>query len=250
MHDLTGRTALVVGGSSGIGRAAAAAFASRGADVIVAGRSAQRLTDAAAKLEGGAGRVRTLRFDMTRDAEVDAAVVELPAEGVDWLVVTAATVTHGPFVEQPVAQVQSMFESKFWGAYRVARSVAPRMREGGAIVLVSGVLSRRPGANCAAVGAACAALEALARGLALELGPKLRANCIAPGMVETELHHHVPEERRREMFRSTGASLPVGRIGRPEEVAEAIVLVATNGYLTGQTIDVDGGHTIRQYATR
>ena len=181
---------------------------------------------------------------------MDAALSRLPGGGIDHLVITAASVTHGPFAQQPVAEVRAMFDAKFWAAYGLARAALPQMREGGAIVLFSGVLSRRPGVNCAALGAACAAIDALARGLALELGPRLRVNCIAPGMVRTELHDRVPPERREAMFRTTDGSLPVGRIGRPEEVAEAVLLTATNCYMTGHVLDVDGGHLVRQYTTR
>jgi NAD(P)-dependent dehydrogenase (short-subunit alcohol dehydrogenase family) len=249
MDDLSGKTALIVGGSSGIGRAAADLLLDMGSDVIIAGRSKDKLAKASATFASGAG-ARTLAFDMTDETQIAAAFEQLPAQGIDYLIVTAASVTHGPFAEQPAAEVRAMFDSKFWGSYNLARAGVPRIRDGGAIVLFSGVLSRRPGVNCAGLGAACAAVEALARGLALELGPRIRVNCIAPGMVRTELHLKVPEERRQAMFENTGASLPVGRVGLPEELAKAAVFAATNGYLTGHVIDVDGGHMIRQYATR
>ena len=104
--------------------------------------------------------------------------------------------------------------------------------------------------NCSALGAVNAAVEGLTRGLALELGPRLRVNCIAPGMVRTEAYAKVPEDKREAMYESTGQSLPVGRVGLPEEIAEATVFAAYNTYLTGQVLDIDGGHMIRQYATR
>jgi len=249
MHDLTGRRALFVGGSSGMGLASARLFAGLGAEVILAGRSARRLEVARRSL-GAAGGAATLAFDITKPGQVERALSRLPAGGIDHLVITAAAVTHGPFAEQPVQAVRAMFDSKFWGAYGLVRAALPHLRDGGAVILFSGVLSRRPGLNCAALGAACAAVEALARGLALELGPRLRVNCIAPGMVRTELHDRVPPERRAAMFAATGTSLPVGRIGTPDEVAAAVLLAATNGYMTGHVLDVDGGHMVRQYATR
>jgi NAD(P)-dependent dehydrogenase (short-subunit alcohol dehydrogenase family) len=248
MTDLAGRRALFVGGSSGMGRAAAHLFHRQGAEVILAGRSPERLAASMERI--GTQRVETLAFDMTDDDQVSRAMSRLQADGIDHLVITAAHVTHGPFASQPLDEVWAMFDAKFWGAYRVARAAVPLLRDGGSIVLFSGVLSRRPGMNCAALGAACAAIEALTRGLALELGPRLRVNCIAPGMVRTELHDRVPAERRETMFRSTGESLPVGRIGRPEEIADAVLLVATNPYMTGHVLDIDGGHMVRQYASR
>ena len=249
MHDLSGRRALFVGGSSGIGLASARLFHSLGATVILAGRSAARL-EAARQALGNASSVETVAFDFAETGQVDEALAQLPVGGIDHLVITAASVTHGPFSEQPLAELRAMFDSKFWGAYGMVRAALPYLRAGGSIVLFSGVLSRRPGINCAALGAACAAVEALTRGLALELGPRLRVNCIAPGMVRTELHDRVPAERREAMFEKTGSSLPVGRIGQPEEIAEAVLLAATTGYMTGHVLDMDGGHLVRQYATR
>lgn len=248
MRDLTDRRALFVGGSSGMGFAAARLFHSLGATVILAGRSAARLESAVQTLGNGPA-VRSLVLDMTDPDQLDSALLQLPAGGIDHLVISAASVTHGPFATQPVTELRAMFDAKFWGAYGLARAALPSLRDGGAITLFSGVLSRRPGINCAALGAACAAIEALTRGLALELGPRLRVNCIAPGMVRTELHDRVPPERREAMFQSTGNSLPVKRIGQPEEIAEAVLLAATCGYMTGHVLDVDGGHMVRQYAT-
>ena len=247
MRDLHDRTALVAGGSSGIGRAVAGLFVARGARVILGGRSPERLEKAA---EGLGHSAQTLAFDIADPAQIDAAVAGLPAQGIDWLVITAAEPVHGPFASQPVAEVRTLFEAKFWGAYTLCRAALPALRDGGAIVLVSGVLGRRPGRNCVGLGAACAAVEGLARGLALELGPQLRVNCVAPGMVRTQLHDRHPPERRDAMFAATGASLPVGRVGRPGEVAQAIVMAATNGYMSGHVLDIDGGHMIRQFAVQ
>ena len=124
------------------------------------------------------------------------------------------------------------------------------MRSGGAIMLFSGVLSRRPGLNCSGLGAVNGAVEALTRALALELGPDIRVNCMSPGMVRSEAYAGMPDDAREAMYRDTGASLPAGRVGEPNEIAKAVLATLTNGYQTGQIIDVDGGHMIRQYATR
>lgn len=249
MLSLEGRTALFVGGSSGLGLASAQLFHRLGASVLLSGRSRERLESAIERFEDRA-RVEVAEMDVTDEGSISRIFSGLDRESIDYLVVTAGQTAHGPFSETPVGDFRRMFDSKFWGAYEVARMAVPHLREHGAIVFVSGVLSRRPGVNCAALGAACAAVEALTRGMALELGPRLRVNCIAPGMVRTELHNRIPEDRREAVFEATGSSLPIGRIGTPEEVAEAVLLASTNGYMTGQVIDVDGGHTIRQYANR
>ena len=253
MAQVHHRTALIVGGSSGIGRATAAAMLTADtppwARVWIAGRNPDRLRRA---IDGfGAGdRARGLAMDMTDDASVADALSQIPDGGLDALVVTAASAVHGPFDTLEIASVEAMFAAKFWGPYRVARAALPKLRDGGSITLFSGVLSRRPGLNCAGLGAVNAAVEGLTRGLALELGPRLRVNCIAPGMVRTEAYAALPDDRRQAMYRDTGASLPAGRVGEPQEIADAVLFAASNPYLTGQVLDIDGGHMIRQYATR
>ena len=94
------------------------------------------------------------------------------------------------------------------------------------------------------------AVMTMTRGLAKELGPDIRVNCISPGMVRTEAYAAMPDDAREAMYESTGASLPVGRVGEAQEIAQAVLAILSNGYLTGQIIDIDGGHMIRQYATR
>ena len=86
--------------------------------------------------------------------------------------------------------------------------------------------------------------------LALELGPAIRVNCCSPGMVRSDAYAAMPAEAREDMYRATGESLPIGRVGDTDEIAHAVLFMMSNGYLTGQVIDVDGGHMIRQYAQR
>ncbi len=249
MGDLDGKSALIVGGGSGIGRATAALMRDRGAAVWIAGRSEEKL--AAALGSFGAGpAASSVVMDITQPESVAHALRGFQNASLDALVITASSAVHGPFGELAIEDARAMFDSKFWGPYRVARAGLDKLRDGGSITLFSGVLSRRPGLNCSALGAVNAAVEGLARGLALELGPRLRVNCIAPGMVRTEAYAKLPDDRREAMYRSTGESLPIGRVGRPEEIAEATVFAAFNTYLTGQVLDIDGGHMIRQYASR
>lgn len=245
MTSMQDRTVLIVGGSSGIGRASAARFLEAGASVHIAGRSADRLEKAAAEL-AAFGSAKPLRLDMTDAASVNDALATLPDRGLDHLVISASQAVHGRFADIAVEDAIGMFASKFWGPYRVARAALPRMRDGGSMTFFSGVLSRRPGVNCSALGAVNAAVEGLVRGLALELGPNVRVNGISPGMVRTEAYAGMKQEDREAMSRETGASLPVGRVGDPAEIADAVLFVAGNAYLTGQILDVDGGHMVRK----
>lgn len=245
MLSLEGKTIVVVGGASGIGRATAEMAADLGAHVILASRSKEKLVKAADEIGRGA---EALSVDMTDEAAVKAWAAKLPE--IDYLVISASSAAHGPFATSETEPLRRMFDAKFFGPYVTAREVLPRMRAGGAIMLFSGVLSRRPGENCAGLGAVNGAVEALTRSLALELGPDIRVNCMSPGMVRSEAYAAVPEDAREAMYESTGVSLPVGRVGLPEEIAQAVLSSLSNGYLTGQILDVDGGHMIRQYATR
>lgn len=104
--------------------------------------------------------------------------------------------------------------------------------------------------NCSGLGAVNGAVEALTRSLALELGPALNVNCMSPGMVRSDAYAGVDPSAREAMYEATGESLPVGRVGFVDEVAEATMLLMANTYTTGVVLDVDGGHMIRQYAQR
>lgn len=245
MFTMTDKRILVLGGATGIGRATAELAASLGAEVILSSRSKGALETAARAI---GDRVSVAPVDMTDEDAVKAWAADLPE--IDFLVISASSAAHGPFRTAATGPLRAMFDAKFFGPYVVAREVLPRLRKGGSIMLFSGVLSRRPGANCAGLGAVNGAVEALARALALELGPEIRVNCMSPGMVRSEAYAHVPEDAREEMYRNTGDSLPTGRVGLPGEIAQAVIAALLNGYQTGNVIDVDGGHMVRQYATR
>lgn len=246
--DLSDQHAVIFGGSSGIGKATAAAVLGRGGRVTLASRSRDKLAAAANELDTP-GRIDTAAVDMTDEAVVRRFFTGLGVASFDHLVITASSAVHGPFSDMETGPVRGMFDSKFWGPYVVAREALTRLRDGGSITFFSGVLSRRPGKNCSGLGAVNAAVEGLTYAVALELGPRLRVNCCSPGMVRTEAYAALSDDTREAMYKSTGASLPVGRVGEPQEIADAVLFLMTNPYMTGKVLDVDGGHMIRQYAT-
>ena len=134
---------------------------------------------------------------------------------------------------------QASFDSKFWGFYRVARTV--QIQPGGSLGVVAGFLATRPNGQRALMGAINAALEALVQGLALELKP-VRVNAVSPAMVDTEMWGS--KEQRETAAAKVGATYPAGRIGTPEDIARQLLLLAATGYATGTIVTLDGGASI------
>jgi NAD(P)-dependent dehydrogenase (short-subunit alcohol dehydrogenase family) len=228
---LKGKKVVVVGGSSGIGLATAEMAKREGADVIVASRNVQRLDAVAEKLNAIA-----IPADVTSDESV--AKLFQSCGPVDHVVVTAAQLRTGPFKTVKMEDVRATMEGKFWGAWRVAQ--AADIRPGGSLTLVSGYLSIRPRPNAAIVSAANGALESLARALALELAP-VRVNAVSPGIIDTPIRAAMPEAARLDMLAKTAASLPVGRVGVGEDIAQQILAFMTIGFATGSIVYLDGG---------
>jgi len=231
---LAGKKVVVVGGSSGIGLATAELAKREGADVIIASRNAERLDAIAAKLN-----VIAIPADVTKDDDI--ANLFRRGGPVDHVVITAAQLKTGPFKTVAMEDVRATMESKFWGAWRVARLAD--IRSGGSLTLVSGYLSIRPRANSAIVGAANGALESLARSLALELAP-VRVNAVSPGIIDTPIRAAMPETARLDMLAKTAAGLPVGRVGVGEDIARQILAFMTIGFATGSIVYIDGGALI------
>jgi NAD(P)-dependent dehydrogenase (short-subunit alcohol dehydrogenase family) len=233
MGFLDNKRVLVVGGSSGIGLAIAARALAEGAEVTIASRSAEKLAAARAEL-GDA--VRTAPLDTTDDASVEAFFAA--AAPFDHVVVSAAQTKSAPIREFALADAYASLDSKFWGAFRVAR--AAKIADGGTLTLVSGVLSARPRKGSVLQGAINAAVEALARGLALEYAP-IRVNAVSPGFVDTPLWRFAGEAERRARLESVAAALPAALAGRGEHVAVQVAAFWANPYITGSVVTVDGG---------
>jgi NAD(P)-dependent dehydrogenase (short-subunit alcohol dehydrogenase family) len=227
---------LVLGGSSGIGLATAAAAVEGEAQVTIASRSRDKLDAALTSLDG---KAKAVVLD-TGDA---AAIEEFFAKEAPWdhVVVSAAKTPSGPVRGLSLDDAYAAMESKFWGTYRVAR--AAKFTEQGSLTFVSGFLSVRPSPASVLQGAINAALESLARGLALELAP-VRVNAVSPGLIETPLWAGMDAAKRSALFENVAARLPVRRVGQPEDIAGAVMFLATNPFATGSTMRVDGGGAI------
>jgi len=235
MFSFTNQDVLVVGGSSGIGLATAKAFAAAGARVTIASRSSDKLAAALKEIGDGA------RSEVLDTGDAQAVESFLAAHTWNHVVVSAAKTPSGPVRKLSLEDAHTAMESKFWGAYRVAR--AARIRDGGSLTIVSGFLSVRPSATSVLQGAINAALESLVRGMALEFSP-VRVNAVSPGMIRTPLWSGMDDDKREAMFAAVAEKLPAKRAGEPEDIANAILYAAATPFTTGSTITVDGGGSI------
>ena len=132
---------------------------------------------------------------------------------------------------------------RYWGALRAIKHGQPLIREGGSIVLTTGLVAHRPRKGAPISTAMAGALEHLTRGLAVDLAP-IRVNIVCPGLIRTEVWNSIPAEGREEQFKQMTARQPLARIGEPAEVAEAYLYLLRAGYTTGQVLHVDGGGSI------
>lgn len=227
---------LVLGGSSGIGFGVAEAALQAGADVTIASRSKQKIDAALARL---GDTVCGAPLDTGDPTAIEQFFSERPA--FDHVFCSAAQTRVAAVRELSLEQAYASFDSKFWGAYRLAR--AANIAAGGSLTLTSGFLSIRPKAGAAIQGAINAALEGLTRGLALELAP-IRINCVSPGLIMTEMYDSLEGDGRKSMFEGAARKLPVGHVGSPRDVAVQAIAFMCNPYMTGSTVYVDGGGAI------
>lgn len=231
-HD---RHVVIFGGSSGIGLATAIALKANGANVTIVGRSHEKLLAAADQI-GGA---RCAIADIADRKSIEAVFDEMTQ--IDHLVITAGGVHAGKLVDSDPDKLLTEVSEHIAGSLYAVKTVISRMPRTGSIVLMGGQFSDRPSGNGTSVMAlACRGIEALARSLALEIKP-IRVNVIAPGFVDTPLYDVFGPEGRAALLAQAADSLPVGRIGRAEEIADAITFLLRNEYMNCEVLHIDGG---------
>ena len=249
MSTFTGKSVVVTGATSGIGRAAALEFARRGANVLRVGRSADALNEVQPLVAEGSGRVATFAGDVTEDG-VPERIVATAVEalgGLDVLVNAAGVIATGTMEATSDATWDQMMNVNVRGPFRLMRAAAPHLKaRQGNVVNVSSVNGLRAFAGVLAYNVSKAAMDHLTRCAALEMAPfGVRVNCVNPGVTITNLHRRggMNDTQYAAFLERAKETHPLGRPGQPEEVAAMIVFLASDeaSWMTGETIPVDGG---------
>ena len=236
--ELLGQTVVVIGGSAGIGLETARRARAEGAEVILTGRSPERLARAAREV----GAMSTASFDATETDRLERFFDDLP-QPIDHLMVSGGGPYYAPLAEMDFAEVRADVERHLLLPLRVGRVSIGMVRPGGSLLFIGGTGGRRRGVGLTLIGALTAATPALVENLAVELAP-IRVNLVAPGFVDTALSASLlgdSLDARREELRAT---LPIGRVVGPEDVATLAVHLMSNTALTGGTYDIDGGQKL------
>ncbi len=246
MIDLDRRVALVTGGSRGIGAATCRMLARAGADVAVHyGRARAAAEDVAHDVEGAGGRAFVVQADLRDAAQCDGLPGTLDeAWGrLDILVHNAGVWTHGPLDRLDARVWDETMRINLEAVYRVTRAALPLLRRSahGAIVNVASTAAQRGEAEHAHYAASKAAILGWTKSLAVELGPDVRVNAVAPGWVQTDMVTEALDDPER--VQAVLREIPRGRIGAPEDVAGAIVFLASDlaAHITGEVLNVNGG---------
>ncbi|GAC1576130.1 MAG: SDR family oxidoreductase [Sphingomicrobium sp.] len=234
--ELAGQHALVTGGSSGIGLAVAHAFASAGGSVTLVGRDLTRLEAAVAAI-GSAGRA--ISGDITREDHLERIATD--AGAIDHLVTAAGPMpTDGSLLDVTIPEARALFEGKFWGQLLTVRALVPRIRPRGSITMFSGTLARKPAGGVPIFASIDGAIESLGRVMAIDLAP-IRVNVVAPGIIDTPMLRGHGETAAQAMLAGYGERVLVGRAGQPSEVADAVMFLIGNEFVSGSVLDIDGG---------
>ncbi|WP_375380792.1 SDR family oxidoreductase [uncultured Sphingomonas sp.] len=252
LFDLTGKVAIVTGSSRGIGRASAEALAAHGARVVISSRKQDACEEVAAAINGrhGEGRAIAIAASISDKGALDHLVRETVARlgAVDVLVCNAASNPYyGPLAGIADEQFRKILDNNVLSNHWLIQLVAPGMRgrRSGSIVIVSSIGGLRGSPVIGAYNVSKAADFQLARNYAVEYGPdNVRVNCIAPGLIRTDFARALWEDPDR--IRAANESVPLRRIGEADEIAGAVVYLASpaSAFMTGQAMVIDGGVTI------
>jgi NAD(P)-dependent dehydrogenase (short-subunit alcohol dehydrogenase family) len=254
MFDLTGQVAVITGASRGIGRAIATAMAQAGARVVVSSRKAEACEAVVASIRAAGGEAIAVPCNVAERAQLEALVAATVSRWgrLDILVCNAAVNPYfGPMAGMSDDAYERIMSTNVRSNFWLCNLAASRMAEqgSGSIILISSIGANQGSATLGVYGMSKAADYALVRNLAVEWGPRgIRANGIAPGLIKTDFSRALWQNE--ELLRNVEQGTPVRRIGQPEDIGGVAVFLASRAaaYLTGQTLVVDGGITVREPA--
>ena len=245
--DLTGKVALVTGAGRGIGRAVAVAFARAGADVACVSRTEANSKQAADEVIAAGRKAHPYTVDVAKAAEVDGVVEKILADfgRVDVLVNNAGITRDGLLMRMPEADWDAVLDTNLGGAFHFTRALSRGMlkQRSGKIINITSIIGRIGNAGQANYAASKAGLIGLTKSVAKEFGSRgITCNAIAPGFIETDMTAELKEEMRKALLER----VPLGRLGKVEDIASCAVFLASSAadYITGQVFTVDGGRVM------
>ncbi len=245
MENLRGQTALVTGGSRGIGRAIAVKLAQEGANIVINYQGNEEAAKETQRLCASFGvSAKIIRADVSKKEEVDALIKEaLSLTGSLEILVNNAGITRDTLMlRMKAAEFDAVLQTNLYGAFYSMQAVTrPMMKQRyGRIISISSIVGLHGNVGQANYAAAKAGLIGMTKSLAKEMASRgVTVNAVAPGMIETDMTNAMPEAAHKAME----ASIPMGHMGKPEDIANAVAFLASkeSGYITGQVLTVDGG---------
>ncbi|MFE5845864.1 SDR family oxidoreductase [Streptomyces niveus] len=237
-QDLADQTVVVIGASSGIGLETARQVRAAGGQVVMVGRDPQRLERAAAEIQP----LSTASLDATDTDRLQQFFADLPTP-VDHVISTAGGPSYAPLADMDLAQTSRHFGDRLAMTLGTAKYSRGKVRDAGTLLFIGGTGARRPSKGGTVASALTAALPALTASLALELAP-VRVNLIAAGFVDTPLSASLLGDQLEARRAELRASLPIGRVVGPQDVAALALHIMRNEALTGATYDIDGGQQL------
>ena len=236
--SLDNQHVLIVGGTSGIGLSTARMALARGAEVTVTGRSRERIEAAKLEING----LNAIQLDATDQQGTGALIANF--RHLDHLFVTVGEIAIDAGLKTEISDFYPAMETRLLAAVNAIKGASPKIRPSGSITLMSGTAGLRPLPGASIASASCGAIDALARGLAVDLAP-VRVNSIQPGYVDTPLLDSLLGKEKESILQEATKGIPVGRVGTPEDIAHAVLFMMTNEYVSGINLVVDGGALVK-----